>query len=270
MVTFAVDQITHSLVVSFPIFVKDIEVDPLSIYEIETVHVPIKDLNKKAQSYSRVRLNKPYIAVGPNAYIQLRLTELSMCKKIQYIYYCEELFVLKHKSGQTCEAALFYDLGRKAVNTACQFEYFFNITVPPTVLDGGQQLLLANFEGPKQLDCLSSQGEVPRELPSYSYVVVDRSFLCDCNIHVADATLFRQLSSCPKNGTGSLEIKHQISLAFYEILNNYDSSLVRTVNPKARAKPQKFEVRLTHGPTSHLDDVSELHSILDKMKERDQ
>ncbi len=99
LVTFAVDQKTYFLVVSFPVFVKDVEVDPLSIYEIETVHVPIKDLTEKAQSYSRVRLSKPYIAVGPNAYIQLRLTELSMCKKIRYIYYCEELFVLKHKSG---------------------------------------------------------------------------------------------------------------------------------------------------------------------------
>ena len=43
MVTFAVDQQTHSLIVTFPAFIKNYKQPPLSLYEVETVPVPIVD-----------------------------------------------------------------------------------------------------------------------------------------------------------------------------------------------------------------------------------
>ena len=52
MVTFAVDQLTHSLIVTFPAFIKNYKQPPLSQYEVETVPVPIIDKNVKANSYS--------------------------------------------------------------------------------------------------------------------------------------------------------------------------------------------------------------------------
>ena len=63
MVTFAVDQWTHSLIVTFPAFIKNYKQPPLSLYEVETVPVPILDKNTKADSYSQVRIEKSYIAV---------------------------------------------------------------------------------------------------------------------------------------------------------------------------------------------------------------
>ena len=98
MVTFAVDQQTHSLIVVFPTFIKDYKQPPLALFEIESVTVPIRDKNKLADSFSQVVIEKPYLATGKDYYIQLHMTELAMCKDIQYIYYCEELFVVKHKS----------------------------------------------------------------------------------------------------------------------------------------------------------------------------
>ena len=58
MVTFAVDQQTHSLIVTFPAFIKNYKQPPLSLYEIETVPAPIIDKNVKANSYSQVRIEK--------------------------------------------------------------------------------------------------------------------------------------------------------------------------------------------------------------------
>ena len=52
LVTFAVDQQTHSLIVTFPVFIQDYRRPPLSLFEIETVPVPIPDQNEKADSYS--------------------------------------------------------------------------------------------------------------------------------------------------------------------------------------------------------------------------
>ena len=54
MVTFAVDQQTHSLIVTFPAFIKNYKQPPLSLYEVETIPVPIIDKNVKANSYSQV------------------------------------------------------------------------------------------------------------------------------------------------------------------------------------------------------------------------
>ena len=107
MVTFAVDQQTHSLIVTFPAFIKNYKQPPLSLYEVETVPVPIIDKNVKANSYSQVRIEKSYIAAGTDYYIQLRIPELLMCKSIRHIYYCEELFVIKHKSRHSCVSAIF-------------------------------------------------------------------------------------------------------------------------------------------------------------------
>ena len=97
----------HSLIVVFPAFIKDYKQPPLALFEIESLPVPIKDKNKQADSYSQVVIEKPYIAIGKHYYIQLRMTELVMCKNIRYIYYCEELFVVKHKSKHSCMSAIF-------------------------------------------------------------------------------------------------------------------------------------------------------------------
>ena len=135
MVTFSVNQQAHSLILTFPAFIKNYKQPPLSLYEVETVPVPIIDKNVKADSYSQVRIEKSYIAAGTDYYIQLRISELLMCKSIRNIYYCEELFVIKHKSRHSCVSAIFYNLGPATVTKNCRFDYYYNTTVPPVILD---------------------------------------------------------------------------------------------------------------------------------------
>ena len=106
LVTFAVDQLTHLLIVVFPVFVQDYRRPPLPLYKIESVPVPIPDENKRADSYSLVQIRKPYIAAGVEYYIELRMTEMVMCKTIRFTFYCEELFVVKHKSAHSCASAI--------------------------------------------------------------------------------------------------------------------------------------------------------------------
>ena len=53
LVTFSVDRVTHSLIVTFPVLIKDFKQPPLSLFEIETVLVPILDKNVQADSYSQ-------------------------------------------------------------------------------------------------------------------------------------------------------------------------------------------------------------------------
>ena len=56
-----------------------------------------------------------------------------MCKSIEYIYYCEELFVVKHKSKHSCASAIFYELGPQQVIKNYRFDYMYNVMVPPVI-----------------------------------------------------------------------------------------------------------------------------------------
>ena len=66
----------YSLIVSFPVFIKDYHQPSLAMYEIESVPIPIPDKNTKANRYSQIKIHKLYIAVGDDYYIQLCMTEL--------------------------------------------------------------------------------------------------------------------------------------------------------------------------------------------------
>ena len=85
------------LIVQFPVFVQPYTQSRLIMYQIETVPVPILDQNEQAQSYTQLKIEKPYIALNPETYITLRTQELHTYKKIGYEYYCKELFVSKAK-----------------------------------------------------------------------------------------------------------------------------------------------------------------------------
>ena len=183
-------------------FIKDFKQPPLSLFEIETVPVPIPDKNRQADSYSQVRIHKSYIAAGMDYYIQIRMTEMLMCKSIGYTYYCEELFVVKHKSKHSCASAIFYELGPQVIKN-CRFDYMYN-TVPPVILDGGRDVLLANFHGPRSLKCTSINGGLAKPAPENTYAVVNREFLCDCQLDLEFASVLKHLSSCNKDRSSKL------------------------------------------------------------------
>ena len=94
--TFGIDK-DRNLIIQFPIFVQPYTQQPLILYQLETVPVPIIDKNGKAQSYKFLQPWKPYITLNSETYIALRQQELRTCKRIGYKFYCKELFVVKHK-----------------------------------------------------------------------------------------------------------------------------------------------------------------------------
>ena len=65
---------------------------------METVPVPIVDKNKQNQSYTYLKIKKPYLALNSETYVSLRTQELATCKRIGYEFYCEELLVVKNKT----------------------------------------------------------------------------------------------------------------------------------------------------------------------------
>ena len=97
LVTFGIDK-KRNLIIQFPIFVQPYTQQPLILYQTETVLVPIVDKNTKANSYMEILIKKPYLALNLETYINIDQQELATCKKISYEFYCESLFVVRHKS----------------------------------------------------------------------------------------------------------------------------------------------------------------------------
>ena len=265
MVTFSVDQQAHSLILTFPAFIKNYKQPPLSLYEVETVPVPIIDKNVKADSYSQVRIEKSYIAAGTDYYIQLRISELLMCKSIRYIYYCEELFVIKHKSRHSCVSAIFYNLGPATVTKNCRFDYYYNITVPPVILDGGRDVLLANFHGPRSLKCSSVNGGLAKPAPENTYAVVNREFLCDCQLDLENASVLRQLSSCSKSSSSKMHMKFTINLAFWEMFKKRSPNSASHIQPQYAEEVQTFSVDLYDIQIGKLDQPIDLERFMETM-----
>ena len=81
LVTFGIDK-DMDLIIQFPVFIQPYTQTPLILYQLETVPIPILDRNTKAQSYTHLRIEKPYIALNPETYISLRQQELWSCKRL--------------------------------------------------------------------------------------------------------------------------------------------------------------------------------------------
>ena len=70
LVMFGIDN-DRNLIIQFPVFVEPYAQARLALYQIETVPVPILDTNNKAQSYTQLRIDKPYIALNDETHISL-------------------------------------------------------------------------------------------------------------------------------------------------------------------------------------------------------
>ena len=181
LVTFGIDN-QRNLIVQFPVFVHPYTQNRVIMYQIETVQVPILHRNEQVQSYTQLKLDKPYIALDTETYVTLHFQELNTCKKIGYEYYCEELFVVKSKTRYSCASAIYFNLGPEIIKENCEFEFHYNKTdVEPTVLDGGYQIILANWPSYKKIMC-AHNNNIPINIPSHLYMLMNRSILCNCEV----------------------------------------------------------------------------------------
>ena len=217
LVTFGIDR-DMNLIIQFPVFIQPFIQKPLVLYQLETILVPILDTNTEAQSYTHLQVSKTYLALNPEIYISLTHQELQSCKKIGNKFYCEELFVVKHKSSYSCESAIYFNLTTDIIRNNCNFDFYYNKTdVTPTVQDGGDEIILANWPNDKHIIC-NINNDIPVKIPNHPYVLVNRSILCSCGIEADDHHLLESLAACDKKIT-KLTMYFTINLAFTNYLD---------------------------------------------------
>lgn len=242
LVTFAVDNEKQQLIVSFPVFIRQKHLQSMQLFEIEAVHVPAVDDNDKADSYTKIIINKPFMATNNEEYITLHTRELLMCRRIRYQYFCEELFMIKDRTHPECAPRIYHGAQRKEVHSICQYDFYQDLAPPPTVLDGGHEILMANIalHGEKRCEGSASLGQVYLKQP---YTVVDRNLLCHCQLEMEKTKVLRDLNACDAT-TLPKPVKHHVNTAMWMTGMEIIPQFMTKVDPDILNQTQKFPISL--------------------------
>ena len=72
--------------------------------------------------------------------------------------------------------------------------------ITPTVLDRGNEIILANWPNDKHIIC-TIHNNIPIEIPSHPCILVNRSILCNYSIEAENNFLLESLAACHDKNT---------------------------------------------------------------------
>ena len=193
-------------------------------------------------------MNIPYIALNSETYIELTQQELRSRKKIGNEFYCEELFVVRHKSSYSCESTIFFNLTTDIIRNNCNFNFYYNKTdVIPAVLDEGDEIILANWPNDKHIIC-NINSDIPVKILSHPYVLVNKSILGNCGIEADNHHLLESLAAWDKRLT-KLTMYFTINLAFsnyLELMPNITDQLTLNRGKTINEQPLPIYLNILH------------------------
>ena len=85
------------------------------------------------------------------------------------------------------------------------------------VLDGGDEIVLANWPNDKHIIC-NVNNDIPVKFPSHPYVLVNRNVLCNCGIEADNHYLLESIAACD-NKLNNLVMYFTINMAFTNYLD---------------------------------------------------
>ena len=81
--------------------------------------------------------------------------------------------MVKHKSKYRCQSAIYFTLDSETIKDNCKFTFYYNKTdITPTILDDGNEIILANWYNDKHIIC-TINNDIPITIPSHPYVLVE-------------------------------------------------------------------------------------------------
>ena len=109
-----------------------------------------------------------------------------------------------------------YLTSKHDIKENCDFYYYHNKTdVMPSVLDGGRQIILANWPNYKRIIC-TYNNNIPVNIPSHPYVLLDRNILCNCDIEEESNFLLESLAAHEEHEKPDIEMYFIVNLAFVD------------------------------------------------------
>ena len=106
------------------------------------------------------------------------------------------------------------------IKNNCNFNFYFNKTdFTPTVLHGGDEIVLANWPNDKHIIC-NINNDIPVKIPSHPYILVNRSVLCNCGIEADNNYLLESIAVCD-NRYSKLVMYFTVNMAFTYYLDMF-------------------------------------------------
>ena len=107
--------------------------------------------------------------------------------------------------------------------------FTFNKTnIMPSVLNGEHQIVLANWPSYKRIIC-THNNNIPVNIPSHLYVLLERNVLCNCDIEAKSNFLLESLAACSEqeneNESSDLEMYFTVNLAFANYLDQLEEAI---------------------------------------------
>ena len=168
------------LLLQSPILIKLKVQVPMSLFSIETAPVPLdaETYIGEKREYTQIIPETELIALTENNYIPLTQTQISLCAKIGYMYYCEYAHLLKKHTEHTCMSAIYYDQGSDVKAKQCKTIITFDTIPESKILDASDLLILSNLQKPWTIACK----DISRvfEIEYSTYCILNRLELCEC------------------------------------------------------------------------------------------
>ena len=128
---------------------------------------------------------------------------------------------MRHKSIHSCTGAIYFGLDKDIIKHNCNFKFYYNKTdITLTVLDGHNEIILANWPNDKHIIC-TINNNIPIKILSHPYVLVNRSMLCNCGIEVENDFLLESLATCHDANT-NLVMYFTVNTAFSNYINQFN------------------------------------------------
>ena len=115
---------------------------------------------------------------------------------------------------------MYFNLDTNIIKENYEFRFYYNKTdTIPTVLDGGNEIILTNWPNDKYI-IWTTNNDIPVKIPSYLYVLVN--VLCNCSIEADSHYLRESLATCDNSKRNSkLTMYSTIKMAFTNYLDMF-------------------------------------------------
>ena len=208
--------INDTLLVHIPVYIKPRLQEALYLYGINSLPVPyhmnpkVMDEDESENAYTQVKPSTEILAMSSDTYINLEHRQLKQCMKYNDVYFCEQMYLMKHNSEHTCESAIYHRQSSELIKEKCDIQYYPYLDPEPAILDAGDHLLLGNLPLPWSYMC-SHEDQIPNPITGSKYAIIKKSDLCQCSLSAGTWYLQENIVYC----TGELDTR----LTLYYTLN---------------------------------------------------
>ena len=279
LVTHSFEKKNH-IVVQIPVFVQKGNFHPMELYRVSAVPVPYNlgeppTGHDEDRQYTQTRLNHSIVAFNTKGgATTMTEQELATCTVYNKMYFCESMMFRNYDDENLpCELAVVMNRDKIFLKNHCKFDYLYDHTPEPLILESDTQLLLAGVPTPWQIVCPENTRPPPVPYEGHAYAIIEKEDICQCSVQAGNYVSMQKLSTCdPQELYPSLKFPINIALkyTFDEDLDNWDTIL---------KKPWEYEVPdpviiqeqdpdiMQSGPSDHVLELEEVANMIQNKRE---